>query len=83
VRHALKNALGTAACFFPFASIATVTVILIADFMAHYHIDFFKVNLNKSMGWGPTAHAEFWRLTGLDQFFHQVTYLALIWITIR
>ena len=76
VRHALKNAVGTAACFVAFVGFAPIVLLVfLLDFVAHYHIDFFKVNLNKSMGWGPTTHAEFWWLTGADQAAHQLCYL--------
>ena len=58
-----------------------VLLVLIADFAAHYHIDWGKVNLNKSMGWGPTTHAKFWWLTGADQTAHQLCYLLwILWV---
>lgn len=79
IRHALKNAVGTAACFVPVVGfVPIVLLVLVADFVAHYHIDFFKVNLNKRMGWGPLTHAKFWWLTGADQTAHQMCYL--IWV---
>ena len=82
VSHALKNAIGTAACFVPFSSMAIVIAVLVADFMAHYHIDFFKMNINRIKSWGPLTHNEFWMLTGLDQFCHQLTYLILVLLAI-
>ena len=82
MRHALKNAIGTAACFVPFSSMAIVIAVLVADFMAHYHIDFFKMNINRIKSWGPLTHNEFWMLTGLDQFCHQLTYLILVLLAI-
>jgi hypothetical protein len=82
VRHALKNAVGTALCFVPFVDtqimLPMVITIAILDFVAHYHIDFGKVNLNKRMGWGATTHAKFWWLTGADQAAHQICYL--LWV---
>jgi hypothetical protein len=79
VRHALKNAVGTALCFVPFVGLAPVVLwVLAADFVAHYHIDLGKVRLNRHMGWGPTTHEEFWWLTGADQAAHQICYL--LWV---
>ena len=79
IRHSLKNAVGTALCFVPFCGIGVVIFVVIADFLVHYHTDFTKMNINKYMKWGPTTHEEFWKLTGLDQFVHQVTYLVLVY----
>lgn len=80
VRHALKNAVGTALCFVPFVGLTPiVALVLFMDFVAHYHIDFGKVNLNKSMGWTATTSDKFWWLTGADQAEHQLCYLLWIW----
>ncbi len=78
LRHALKNSLGTAACFIPFVSPTTALVVLLIDFVVHYHIDWAKMNINRIKGWGPLTHSQFWALTGADQFAHQVTYIGLI-----
>jgi len=78
VRHALKNAVGTALCFVPFVGLPMVLTVLVIDFLVHYHVDFAKMNINRRMGWGPNTHAEFWMLTGADQAAHQLTYVALI-----
>lgn len=80
IRHALKNAIGTALCFAAFTSWPIVAAILVADFLIHYHIDFAKMNINRIKNWGPLTHSQFWMLTGADQFAHQITYLALVWL---
>jgi hypothetical protein len=82
IRHALKNAVGTGLVFV-IASAATLSplsilFIIAVDFIVHYHIDYAKVNINEYYGWKPTEHPQFWRLTGFDQFLHQVTYICLI-----
>lgn len=83
IRHAGKNAVGTMLCFLPFtASIHVLAVVLVVDFLVHYHVDWFKMNINRVKGWGPTTHPEFWYLTGADQFAHQVTYLLLVWYSL-
>lgn len=76
IRHAGKNALGTAiilCCGYW----QWFLIIFLLDFVIHYHIDWAKVNINKKMGWGPTTHNEFWHLTGFDQYLHQMTYIFL------
>ena len=81
LRHAAKNAVGTAFVFCFFVPHLAWLVLLI-DFLAHYHIDWAKMNINRIKGWGPTTHPQFWWLTGFDQFLHQITYLFLIWIVV-
>jgi hypothetical protein len=84
IRHALKNAIGTAICFIPFIpfSIWPLLYILAIDYLIHYHIDFCKMNINRIKKWGPLTHPQFWYLTGVDQFLHQITYLLLVWLII-
>lgn len=82
VRHALKNSVGTGACFVLFVSPVFAVIIMLIDFVIHYHVDWAKMNINKAQGWGPLTHNEFWWLTGADQFLHQGTYLFLIWLVL-
>lgn len=77
--HAIKNGAGTALCFLPFVDPQTFVEIFLIDAVVHYHIDWAKMNINRSMGWGPTTHEEFWMLTGMDQFMHQACYIFLVW----
>jgi hypothetical protein len=77
--HAAKNAIGTAFVFCFFVPQVAWLVLLI-DFIAHYHIDWAKMNINRIKGWGPTTHDQFWMLTGFDQFLHQITYLLLVFL---
>lgn len=53
-------------------------VLGLIDSIAHYHIDWAKMNLNRKMGWGPMTHEQFWWLLGVDQFLHALTYIWLI-----
>jgi len=78
VRHALKNAIGTGLCFLYFTTITNTILIIIIDFLLHYHIDYLKMNINRIKKWSPLADENFWRLMGLDQFCHQICYLGLI-----
>lgn len=49
------------------------------DAVAHYHIDWAKMNINKKLGWTATTHEEFWWLVGIDQWLHMMTYVTIIW----
>lgn len=50
----------------------------VLDFVIHYFIDYFKVNINKKYGLTPTNSEYYWWLLGIDQFLHQLTYIGLI-----
>jgi len=75
--HASIHGLTTALCFWWWAPLSCL-ILGFMDAVAHYHIDWAKVNINARMGWGPTTHEEFWWLTGLDQFLHALTYIGLV-----
>lgn len=51
------------------------------EFLLHYHIDWTKDRLLKRLGLGPKEKG-YWGLTGLDQFAHQVTYVAILWLAL-
>lgn len=50
----------------------------IADGIAHYHIDWAKMNINARMGWRPDNSEWFWMALGVDQLLHYLTYVAII-----
>lgn len=79
IRHALKNALGTGLCFgIFFPPLYILPMVITLDGLLHYHIDWAKMNINARYNLGPLTSENFWRLIGLDQFLHQITYLGLI-----
>jgi len=61
--------------------IGAVLGIAAAEFVLHYHIDWTKDRLLKRSGLTPHEKG-FWGITGLDQFAHQVTYLAILWLAL-
>lgn len=63
-----------------FASFPLALGLSLFEFIAHYHIDWLKMNINKIQGWACNTHNEFWILTGLDQYLHYVTYIVMIGI---
>ena len=76
IAHALFNALGTAVVISAFYG--HFWLVLWAEFVLHYHIDYLKMNINKWTGWGANTHPQFWWLLGADQFAHQATYIGIL-----
>lgn len=84
--HALIHGIGTAVVFLIFygtiayntEAMSVLLAVIWVEMVIHYHIDWVKMNLNKTLGWGPTTHEQFWWLLGLDQLLHQLTYLGMI-----
>lgn len=67
----------------PASGLALAGLVVAGEFVIHYHTDWAKENVNRTMGWG-TDKAGFWQTFGFDQFVHQATYLlivaALVWL---
>lgn len=62
-------------------TVLTVLAIAAAEFVLHYHIDWTKDRLLHR--WEQTPQQKgFWALTGLDQFAHQATYVAILWLAV-
>jgi hypothetical protein len=51
------------------------------DFVLHYHIDWTKSNLNKKYNLNAQTES-FWILLGLDQTFHFLTYVLIIYLSV-
>ena len=77
LEHALLHGLGTATFLFFFAPPGLALVLIAAEMLFHYHLDWAKMRINAAKGWGPTTHEEFWWLLGLDQALHQVSYVVI------
>ena len=56
-----------------------VGLLLIAEFLIHYHIDWFKVYLGVRREIS-SEDRDFWRLVGLDQMAHQFTYICMLMV---
>ncbi|MGY6697367.1 MAG: DUF3307 domain-containing protein [Roseinatronobacter sp.] len=56
---------------------ALIVILMLAEIVAHYHIDWIKARSVDAQGLGATDQ-RFWRFVGLDQAAHQVTYLAIL-----
>jgi hypothetical protein len=78
--HALIHGVGTFVVFIFFYSIEIAGLCAVIDIIVHYHIDWIKavVTHKFKLKIEDDTCEKFWALFGLDQFIHQMTYLALI-----
>ena len=78
--HAFIHVVFTTPVFLVIApeSLETAALILGAEFLIHYHMDFTKERIGKLTKWTP-MQAAFWRLHGTDQLVHWLTYVGIVW----
>lgn len=79
--HALIHILLTTPVFwlFPGGSAGLAAVLLAAEFVIHYHIDWTKEQIVRSHGW-TGKDTFFWWALGLDQLLHGLTYVGMLWV---
>ena len=82
INHSAKQGIGTflAVLFvagFPY--IAWAGILGGIDFALHYHIDWAKININKSKNY-TVETPQFWMWLGFDQLVHQLTYLLILYL---
>lgn len=58
-----------------------MAVVLVIEWLVHYHIDFGKGVWSNMKDHGP-KDASYWRAFGVDQFLHQLTYVCMVWAVI-
>jgi hypothetical protein len=77
--HAGLHAIGSIPSLYVLAPHAPLEILaLIAfEFVLHYHVDFAKARVDAAQGW-TVADQQYWIVFGLDQFVHQLTYLAFV-----
>lgn len=81
IAHALIHGFGTMFLGIIFGLPFTLWgMLVILDFVVHYHIDWAKMKLNNHYGWTPLTSEKFWILLGVDQLLHQLTYIWFIQI---
>lgn len=78
VHHSGIHAFLTVLCFTPFLSLPYSMVLGAIDGIAHYHIDWLKMRINRIRQLNVTKN-EFWVWLGADQLAHSLTYLALVY----
>jgi len=76
--HAGGHALGTLpALMLAGAGMTRVAILVLAEFVAHYLIDYGKALLSRHSRADATTRT-YWAMHGADQLMHQLTYAALI-----
>ena len=76
VHHAIVHASFTFLILVFFCpNVNTIIALSFADFVLHYHIDYFKQRLNKGL---TSADRQFWIWLGADQALHYLTYVGII-----
>ena len=81
ILHAAIHGVGTLVVFLT-VGLGPALILALADFVLHYHIDYSKENIVKRMGWN-TSTGPFWWALSADQGLHQLTYLALVWFSLK
>ena len=78
-QHALVHAvLSVVALALVGAGLVLIAVLVVLEWIVHFHIDFAKASWSEARGHTP-AMAGFWRAAGVDQAMHQFTYVAMVW----
>lgn len=80
VSHACFNGFGTALVISNFYE--HFWLIFMLDSIIHYHIDWFKMNLNINLNISP-ENKYFWYFLGLDQYCHQMTYILILFLILN
>lgn len=79
VAHALIHMVGSVPALVALGMApAAVLGAILVEGVVHYHIDWTKERLNRTLALTSTQ-ARFWHLFGADQAAHQLTYIGLLW----
>lgn len=81
VLHAALHGCGTLLCLCTFTTVQLAFLCAIIDTIAHYSIDWCKVNLNSLLRLTPQVE-RFWWLLGIDQLLHYLTYASLLFVIV-
>ena len=73
VLHSAQHGLATFVILAFFTNPFLAAVLALADFVTHYHIDWYKMN----KGCRDIQDPKFWNHLGLDQMAHQIVYLVI------
>lgn len=80
ISHVLVHNVCSGIIMIFFVEPITAFGLCLAEAIIHYHIDWAKMNINRMTGWGPLTSENFWRLLGVDQSLHYMTYVWMIWM---
>lgn len=73
--HSIKHGLLTALILIVFIVPEWALLLGALDFIAHYHIDWYKMNYGAT----DIKTKQYWNHFGLDQMAHQFTYIMIVW----
>ncbi|HEV2650590.1 MAG TPA: DUF3307 domain-containing protein [Rhizomicrobium sp.] len=54
-----------------------ILIVMVVEFVIHYHTDWTKSKIDEVKQWGITD-VRYWMIFGLDQLAHQLTYIAIV-----
>ena len=83
--HALIQGIASAPILILTAGCSDITpwagTLLVGEILVHYHMDWFKIWLNKRNNYHPQT-PQFWTLLGIDQLVHYLTYVGMtvVWL---
>jgi len=77
IQHSAIHGLLTTLVLWFFLPLGGALVYGVIDAIVHYHIDWAKININRKNHY-TTADSKFWWWLGVDQFMHQLTYVAMV-----
>lgn len=81
--HAGIHAAASLIILVSFSDLEKALFLSICEFVIHYATDFYKMNINREMGWACNTHDQFWQLTGFDQLIHQLTYIGMTYTVVH
>ncbi|MDW3222069.1 MAG: DUF3307 domain-containing protein [Paracoccaceae bacterium] len=77
--HAGVHAAGSALAFILIgAKIGFILPVILLEWAIHFHIDWWKGRHTSVQNLTP-QDAAYWRVCGMDQALHQLTYVVMIW----
>ena len=76
ILHAFIHIIGTLVVL-PYSD--NLVILALSEGVAHYFIDYAKMNIGKYYGWGPTTHTQFWVFLGFDQYLHYLCYIIILY----
>jgi hypothetical protein len=59
-----------------------IAMLLLAELLIHYHTDWAKAQVDRALRLNDT-NSLYWTIFGSDQLIHQLTYLGMLYATLR
>jgi hypothetical protein len=79
--HAATHAVGSLpALLILGATPLTIAILMFAEFVIHYHVDWYKARFDQGRGEQDNLY---WIIFGVDQLVHQLTYIGMIYFVLH